>query len=96
MVIWFFQKKSLHSNRRMRTMMMRVGLDPETTDPDTLATMKAVKSRCSLCNAEDYCERWLKGEVKGSNDFCPNAHTFEELKQSATAEPAQPTTASAL
>ena len=83
LVAWFLWDKMRHSLSRMNRMMTHVGLDPDLTDEETLATMKAVTARCTTCNCEDYCERWLKDEVVDDNDFCPNAQTFEELKRTA-------------
>ena len=96
LVALFFWDKRRNSLRRMTRMMASVGLDPEATDQETLATMKAVTALCNTCNCEDYCERWLKGDVSGSNEFCPNAQTFEKLKSSATPKLTTQTTASAL
>ncbi len=96
MIAWFYRNKANHSLRRRTRMMTRIGLDPETTDQQTLATMKAVTARCSVCNCEDYCERWLDGEVDGSNDFCPNAQTFQHLKLSAESESRRSTAAHVL
>ncbi len=96
LAMWFLQNKALLSLRRRTRMMRYIGLDPDATDPETLATMKAVTARCNSCNCEDYCERWLDGEVSGSNDFCPNAQTFADLKRRATPELPRPNEASAL
>jgi len=83
LVTWFLWDKRRHSLSRMNRMMTHIGLDPDVTDEETLATMKAVTARCSTCNGEDVCERWLKGEEAGDNGFCPNAQTFEGLKRTA-------------
>ena len=49
--------------------------------------MKEVRDRCRHCASEDYCERWLEGEVQGENQFCPNARVFRLLaKYSDTAD----------
>ena len=96
MVGWFLRNKAALSRQRRTRMMKQMGLDPEAADQKTLASLKAVTARCTVCNCEDYCERWLAGEVGGSNEFCPNAQTFEELKRGAAPEPIKPTVANAL
>jgi hypothetical protein len=64
----------------MTAMMTRVGLDPGTFDGwRTVAIRKVMRRRCITCPREGLCERWLAGEVEGSNSFCPNAQTFRTL-----------------
>lgn len=71
-----------NSERRMRAMLESVGLDPEIADIGGIETiMSEVRQRCSSCNAETACERWLDGEVQGENDFCPNSKVFAVLKK---------------
>ena len=84
MVFLFFQYKRSGSKRRMMSMLQRAGLNPEIArQGDTEAIIKAVRRNCSNCQTEDICERWLAGEVKGDNDFCPNAGIFETLASQA-------------
>jgi hypothetical protein len=77
------------SERRMVTMLERVGLDPAIASrgrPDSVlecvieASMKEIRQRCRTCTTEDVCERWLAGDEHGDNDFCPNAKVFDALK----------------
>ena len=69
-----------NSERRMRTMLESVGLDPEIASSGEMPTiMKEVRQRCRACSSESVCERWLAGETRGDNDFCPNAKVFELL-----------------
>ncbi len=77
------------SERRMLSMLERVGLDPaiaSSGEPDTImewlieATMKEVRQRCRACTTVKECERWLAGNKDSDNDFCPNARVFDELK----------------
>ncbi len=78
-IVWLQGYRVAASTRRMKGMMTRVGLDPETAtlgDPRTKAIMKEVRHRCRRCPREDFCDRWLAGKVKGDNTFCPNAQTF--------------------
>ncbi len=86
-VSWFSHMRSV-SARRMMRMMERVGLDPiiaTRTYPQTLAypqteaIMKQSRRRCRGCQSEGLCERWLAGEVKRDNSFCPNSQTFITL-----------------
>lgn len=70
------------STSRMTDMMGRYGLDPGIGtygDPRIEAIMKEVRQRCRKCQTEDVCERWLLGEIKGRNSFCPNARIFRIL-----------------
>ncbi len=69
-----------NSERRMRSMLVSVGLDPELADSAEIPTiMKEVRDRCRQCTSEDLCEHWLEGEVPGDNAFCPNHRVFRIL-----------------
>jgi hypothetical protein len=71
------------SERRMRTMLIKIGLDPViASSGDSETIMKEVRQRCRTCSTEDVCERWLAGEEAGENIFCPNAQVFESMKKS--------------
>jgi hypothetical protein len=71
-----------NSERRMLAMLESVGLDPAIASSGDIQTiMGEVRQRCQSCASEDVCERWLTGDEKGENDFCPNAKTFEILKK---------------
>ncbi|MBF8269278.1 MAG: hypothetical protein HW386_987 [Gammaproteobacteria bacterium] len=84
LVAWFLRYKANNSDRRMRNMLERCGLDPETIDHgDVMAIMREVRYHCQKCQNEAVCERWLKGEETGDNSFCPNARTFEILLKSS-------------
>ena len=77
--VWLLSSMAAASARRMMGMMKRVGLDPRTAtldDPRTTAFIKETRRRCKRCPREELCDRWLAGEVEGSNSFCPNAQTF--------------------
>lgn len=80
--IWFLGSEAAASTRRMTGMMMRAGLNPGVA---TLGHRRAriipklARRRCGRCPREDYCDRWLAGEVEGDNAFCPNAGTFRAL-----------------
>lgn len=74
LLLWFREDLASGSARRMAGMMTRVGLDPKV-----LGDTQATRSRCRKCPSEDLCERWLAGEVRGGNAFCPNAETFRIL-----------------
>lgn len=70
------------SERRMRAMLVSVGLDPKLANSEDIPTiMKEVRDRCRHCNSEDVCERWLDGEVPGDNAFCPNHRVFRILSK---------------
>ena len=69
-----------NSERRMRAMLVSVGLEPELADSEDIPTiMKEVRDRCRQCSSESVCERWLDGEVPGDNAFCPNHRVFRIL-----------------
>jgi hypothetical protein len=81
-IVWFQSSQAAASARRMMGMMTRVGLDPGAAtigDPRAMAIRKEVRRRCGGCPREDLCDRWLAGEVKGGNTFCPNAQAFQIL-----------------
>lgn len=72
----------MNSERRMRSMLEAVGLDPKIADIRGIKTiMSEVRQRCSACKSEDVCERWLRSADKGDSDFCPNAKVFEVLRE---------------
>jgi hypothetical protein len=80
--LFFGYRKYLAANseRRMRTMLESVGLDPALATSEEIPTiMKEIRQRCQSCGSEDVCERWLAGNRKGDNEFCPNAKVFEIL-----------------
>ncbi len=69
-----------NSERRMRSMLVSVGLDPELATNEEIPTiMKEVRDRCRQCTAESVCDHWLEGEIPGDNAFCPNHRVFRIL-----------------
>lgn len=81
---------SAASERRMISMLERVGLDPAIAaghESDTVidfavdVVMKAMRERCQACTAVDTCEQWLVDKEACDNAFCPNAAVFDELKE---------------
>lgn len=69
-----------NSERRLQSMLHSVGLDPVFAPARDIETvMKDLRQRCRSCASEDVCERWLRGEEKGNNAFCPNSRIFEVL-----------------
>jgi hypothetical protein len=82
MLIWFRRSLVVASARRMMRMMTRADLGPAIgpeADPQTGAVMKEARRRCRNCMHEGLCDRWLAGEIEGSNSFCPNARVFRAL-----------------
>ncbi len=80
--VWLRGSEFAASSVRVTGMMMRVGLRPGTAtlgDAQAVAIMEATRRRFRRCPREDLCDRWLAGEVKGSNSFCPNAQRFDVL-----------------
>ena len=84
LVAWFLKYKAGTSERRMKEMLQRAGLDPEiATQVDSESIIREVRRRCRKCQSEDLCERWLAGEEGGDNAFCPNAEVFEEFNRAS-------------
>jgi hypothetical protein len=82
LTIGYRQYLVANSERRMRTMLKSIGLDPAlVTIGDVETIMKEARRRCRSCASEDRCERWLKREVEGDNSFCPNSKMFEALRK---------------
>ena len=76
-----------NAERRRLDMLEAMGLDPAIASSADLPTiMSDVRERCEHCPSEDVCERWLRGEESGRNDFCPNARVFEILRKYAASE----------
>lgn len=74
------------SERRMRTMLIKIGLDPVVAaSGDSQTIMREVRQRCRTCSSEDACERWLTGEKGGENEFCPNREVFESMRKTIAA-----------
>ena len=74
--------QSRTSERRRLAMLEALGLDPAiATSGDMPAIMSDVRKRCEHCQSEALCERWLRGEETGGNEFCPNAKVFEILRK---------------
>ena len=86
LAVWFEKYRTAASTSRRMAMMRRLALDPEIgsrDDPNSEAILRDVRRRCRRCEAEDLCERWLAGEVRGRNSFCPNWRVFRRLKRTA-------------
>lgn len=84
LLLFFAYRRYLAANseRRMRSMLVSVGLDAELANSAEFPTiMEEVRDRCRHCSSEDVCERWLDGEVQGENQFCPNARVFRILSK---------------
>lgn len=82
LVVAYRKYLAANSERRMRAMLESVGLDPEIADMAGIETiMSEVRQRCSACNSESVCERWLASDKKSDNDFCPNAKVFEVFRK---------------
>jgi len=84
LVFVYWRYLAANSERRMRTMLESVGLDPAiASSGDIDAIMKEVRQRCRSCASEAVCERWLSGDEAGDNAFCPNSKVFVALKKYA-------------
>jgi hypothetical protein len=82
LLVWILSYMAAASERRMTRMLRRAGLDPEIAKRgDTEAIINEIRNRCLKCSSEALCERWLAGEEKGNNSFCPNVRVFEMLRE---------------
>jgi hypothetical protein len=82
MIVGIRKYQSRTSERRRLAMLEALGLDPAiATSGDMPAIMRDVRKRCEHCQSEALCERWLRGEETGGNEFCPNAKVFEILRK---------------
>jgi hypothetical protein len=80
LLVWLVRYMVATSEKRMMRMLKRAGVAPEiATQGDTKAIIDDIRGRCQRCQAEDLCERWLAGDVRGENTFCPNAQLFRML-----------------
>lgn len=74
--------QATNSERRMLAMLGYIGIDPAiASSADFEGIVSEVRQRCRHCQSEDVCERWLKGQEAGGNDFCPNSTVFEILRK---------------
>ena len=81
LVLGYRRYLAINSDRRMRAMLVSIGLDPYlAVSGDTRIIMKEVRQRCRNCATEAVCERWLNGSEAGDNSFCPNASVFESIR----------------
>jgi uncharacterized protein YjiS (DUF1127 family) len=79
--------------RQFAGMMEHVGVD-KTGLPATVATSLALREmqrQCNSCETWQECREWLASHAAddGYRTFCPNAHTFEELRDRQTHPPAK-------
>ena len=82
LALGFFRYLATGSERRMRRMLIAVGLDGELAASDDIPRiMDEVRDRCRHCSSESVCERWLDGQIAGGNEFCPNHKVFEVLQR---------------
>lgn len=80
LLVWFWRYRAAGTQRRMAQMLARAGVAPEMiSGGDVEAIKKDLRRRCSTCNAEDLCERWLAGEAEGESGFCPNEEIIRSL-----------------
>ena len=80
LVAVFLRYKDSRSQWRMNSMLRRVGVDPEVIKSgNQKEIITAIRKRCKQCQTEDICERWLAGDIEGSNSFCPNMKVINSL-----------------
>lgn len=72
----------INAERRMRSMLEAVGIDPAIVDNGDLEqTITEMRARCERCTDKRHCERWLAGDEGGGNAFCPNRELFGMLRR---------------
>ena len=79
LIVAFREYLRAASERRLGAMLTRVGLDPALAWRAHGNVTRGLQQRCRSCPREDLCERWLRGDERGSNDFCPNAKLFRTI-----------------
>ena len=68
------------SHRRMRAMMLKVGLEPDIDlSADLEDVVQSIRRRCYQCGAVGECETWLERGRTDAREFCPNARVFDIL-----------------
>lgn len=93
LLVWFVITREMGPTRRMKCMMVELGLDYElaaTATPGIEAVVNKARAKCKLCQDVELCELWLVGraapEVR-EDDFCPNADTFKRLARMGALKP---------
>lgn len=80
LILAFREYLASSSERRLGSMLARVGVDPAPASSKRRDVItRELRQRCRNCACEDLCERWLRGEVQGAPDFCPNSKVFRTL-----------------
>ncbi|MDX1380692.1 MAG: DUF6455 family protein [Xanthomonadales bacterium] len=76
------------SERRLRAMMAWAQVDPALAGAEaSRSRLMQLRRRCRRCPSEGVCERWLTGELRGGNEFCPNAAALAEWARETGAAP---------
>lgn len=76
------------SERRLRAMMAWARVDPALAGAEaSKPRLMQLRRRCRRCPSEGVCERWLAGELRGGNEFCPNAKVLSEWARETGATP---------
>jgi hypothetical protein len=88
-LVWrLVEYKRAGSERRLQAMLAWARVDPVLAAAEpSKPFMKQLRRRCRRCAAEGVCERWLAGELRGGNEFCPNAADLAEWSPDAGATP---------
>jgi hypothetical protein len=82
LILTWRRYQATNAERRRMAMLASLGLDPALVSTGDMPTiMRDVRNRCERCQSEDVCERWLRGEETGGNEFCPNAKVFDILQK---------------
>ena len=69
------------SVRRYGAMARRIGVRPPSPRAGLVALIGS-RRRCLFCGESGRCDRWLEADTRtGYRAFCPNADTFDGMKQ---------------
>jgi hypothetical protein len=71
-------------SKRLAAMLQRLGISRQQLRES--GVMRDVEMTCTLCEATGTCDHWLRsGKSEGYRGFCPNAQTFDTLRDTVRA-----------
>jgi uncharacterized protein DUF6455 len=71
--------------KRLSAMLQRLGISRQQLRES--GVLRDVEMTCTLCEATGKCDHWLRsGKSEGYRGFCPNAQTFDTLREAVRAK----------
>lgn len=71
-------------SKRLAAMLQRLGISRQQLHET--GVLRDVEMTCTLCEATGKCDHWLRsGKSEGYRGFCPNAQTFDTLRDTVRA-----------